>query len=740
MAIQPSTNPSSFREAHKISQDMSYSDYKTNELLSTDEVPLVEKVWRLVIDNKWVILGILGSSIILALVATLLATPQYTATSRVEISRQQANVVDVEGVEDSDRSSDVEFYDTQYALMEARAIALRVARNQNLISNEQFFEMFDAEIDNGLFSSGDGQPMNARARQDRLKVAIELLQENVAIFPIRGSSLVDVSFTSPDPGLSAEIANAWVEQFIESNLSRRFASTKDARDFLEGRLQDLREKLEASERQLVEYASQNEIIAISRNQNGQGETASTQTLATSELQEYNAQLTQARAERIAAESALKQSQGLRDSLANPAINALRQKRAEVAGERAKQLAVFEADYPVVQGLTSEIEQLDQSIATEEARVIRAAATDLAEARQRERQLLRQVDLLKDRFAVENRNSIEYNIYQREVDTNRELYNGLLQRYKEIGVAGVGANNVSVVDEAEVPDRPSSPRLLLNLLFGAVIGAMLSAAYVFIREQIDQSLRDPAAVGRALGLAHLGTIPDLGKEDLIEGLADGKSVASEAYFSAGTNLSFLTSTGVPASLLLTSTLPNEGKSTSAYGIALTLARMGRGVILIDADMRNPSVHHIFGTEKDVGLSSYMTGDDNIDQMIFSSGERHKVDVLPAGPIPPNPAELLTSNRFADLIAKLEAQYEHVVVDGPPMLGIADAPLLAKSVTGVIYTVEANRAKIRSIRIAIDRLRASHANIFGALITKVDMRNNSYGYGDEYGYGYSYGGAQ
>jgi len=254
------------------------------------------------------------------------------------------------------------------------------------------------------------------------------------------------------------------------------------------------------------------------------------------------------------------------------------------------------------------------------------------------------------------------------------------------------------------------------------------------EQIDQTINDPLELKSKLGIATLGSIPDLSKEDIMLSLSDKKSVAWEAYLSIRTSLAFLTDHGVPRSFLLTSTRPNEGKSTSALALASVLASTKKRIILIDGDMRNPSLHQMLGEKNTGGLSNYLAGDDDLNQLIRKASTLG-FDTLPAGPIPPNAAELLSSTRMRELVDKLIETYDTVIIDAPPVLGLADIPLLADAVEGVIYTIEAGGVKLRGIESGIQRIRNSHAHIFGGIVTKVQSQHSGYGYG--YAYQYSYG---
>jgi capsular exopolysaccharide synthesis family protein len=694
------------------------------------EVPMFLQYWHAIFRHKIAALILFAAAIMIGIIATLLMTPYYTSTSRIEINRSQDKVTNVEGLKGEDVGQNLEFYQTQYSLMEAKSLAERVARSLNLAANDDLFELFDAYPD-GL----DELPSNSAAgRTLRLSDTIDILLDNMSVSPIRGSSLVDVSFQSPDAVFSSKVANSWVEQFIQSNLDRRFDSTADARKFLEERLAQLRVRLEESERQLVLYADNNEIVTLSSTQDADGRTVTQQTLASSDLSSLNGALAAATAARISAESEARQKGGDKNALTNLALNNIRQQRATVAAEYAKILVQFEPEYPTAQALASQLADLDASIATEEQRARAGTRARYLEALQRENQLRKKVNQLKSSFSGERRNSIQYNIYQREVDTNRQLYDGLLQRYKEIGVAGVGSNNISIVDEAAPAKRPSSPNLLLNLGLSLIAGVIFVAGYVFIAEQIDQTVKDPNDLKSLLGIASLGSVPDLDKGDIIASLEDKKSVAWEAYLSIRTNLTFLTEHGVPGSFLLTSTRPNEGKSTSAFALASVLSSTGLKVILLDGDMRNPSLHQMVGSKNDHGLSNYLSGHDSVSDLIVRH-ESYHFAVMTAGPIPPNAAELLSSGRMRELICQLEKDFDCVIIDAPPVLGLADIPLLASSVEGVIFTVEANGVKIKGIESAVRRIRATNATIFGGIVTKVSPQHSGYGYG--YSYQYSYG---
>ena len=585
--------------------------------------PILLQYWQVVIRWKWLIVGIMVAALTLGLIATLLATPQYTATSRIEISRAQKNVTNVESLESAEAGRDLEFYQTQYSLLQARSLAERVARQLRLGTNNAFFEAHGVNPSkDGLFASKSGQQLSAAERQRREKDAVELLIKNIVISPIRGSALVDISYTSASPALSAQISIAWTEQFIVQSMDRRFASTADARKFLEGRLADLRARVETSEREVVNYASQKGIVALGTTKSADGKTEIERTLVSSDLEALNSALAEATASRITAESRTRGRNGgaNSDALNNVAISQLRQRRAEAASEYAKLLVQFEPGYPSVRALSEQLRVLDASIAREEGRVLNSRSAEYNEAVQRERDLRQQVETLKDRMDLQQRDSINYNIYQREADTNRELYDGLLQRYKEIGVAGIGANNIAIVDQAKVPEKPSAPSLPLNMALALLAGVGLAALATFALDQIDEGIRDPSQINRLLQVPLLGSVPAAREEDALTLLSDAKSMISEAYLSVRSNLAFSTDHGVPGTFMVTSTRAAEGKSTTSLALATILGRTGKRVLLVDADMRSPSMHLFLNQANTNGLSNFLAGDNQWQQMVMVSEQK------------------------------------------------------------------------------------------------------------------------
>lgn len=684
--------------------------------------------WHAVARRRLLIAGILLVSLAAGLGYTLLQPQLYTASSRIEISRAKKNITNVQGVDDAAGSQyDYEFFETQYHLLKADSLAERVARNLDLARNPAFFAAHGIDI----AADVPTRPLDRRERKRREELAARLLDGHVRIDPVKESSLVDITYTSRDPAISARIANAWPKEYIASTMDREYASNADARRFLEGMLTELRAKLEQSERDVVNYTTNRGIVTLGGMGARDADTPDPRTLVESDLEALNSALTTARADRITAQARIAAS-GEDESpqvVADASISNLRARRAELRAEYERMLVNFQPAYPGARALKAQIDALDTAVERETRRVAGTSRILFEEARRREAALQDEVNTLKLKLDQQQQDSIQKGIYQREADTNRQLYDALLQRYKEIGVAGaVGSSNTALVDQAKPPGSPSSPDLSRNLMLALAAGLVLSCLVVFGLEQIDERVRDPGTIAQELKLALLGNVPRTEREPLVD-LGNVASPLSEAYFSIRTTLAFATVHGLPRSIVVTSTQPSEGKSTTALGLAIAIGRTGKRVLLIDADMRSPSAHGLVRNDNSKGLSNLLTGEDNYAGLVTATDWRG-VSVLTSGPNPPSAAELLGSDRLADVLERLLRDYDHLMIDGPPVLGLADAPLLGRAVEGSIFVVEANRTTLSSIRHSVDRLRSVNSHIFGAIVTKLEPGDDHYGYDYRY----------
>lgn len=690
-----------------------------------EERPLTEYL-NIVLARKWLILATTIIGIVIAVVITMGMPKLYRATATIQIDREAARVVEQRGVEPPANVGLQEFYQTQYGLLKSRALAETVVRRLRLSENQAV--LFGAR----------GRPDDERVaalmanRKAREQIAIGAVRGGLVISPVRGSGLVDVGFSSPDPKIAADVANSIAENFIAANLARRYNATAYARQFLETQLAAARRRLEVSERNLVEYANSQRLITLDRT-NESGATSS-QSLASVDLAALNEALGAAKADRIAAEAKAKGgSAALQRQLDDPALAALRQSRASLAAELAKLLTQFQPDYPPAQALQRQINEIDRQMGGIRRTVGDSVQADYRAAVQREAQLQAQVDALKQDVLNVRDRSIRYGILQREADTNREQYQALLQRYKDVTVAGgVGVNNVSIVDTALPPASPYTPRRSLNIAIGALLGLLVGVAIAFLLAQLDQTIRFPHELGTRIGLPLLGSVPKLARNtDVLNELDDRQSVLVEAYNSIQTSLRFTTSHGAPRSILVTSSRAAEGKTTTSFAIARNFAKLGTRTLLIDGDMRNPAVHRGLGMVNSQGLSDALSGSNPMEGIRRIDDN---LSVMTAGPLPPNPAELLAGEQMAKLIAELGNQFDHIVVDGPPVLGLADAPLISSCVEGTVFVVAARNTPAKAMQIALQRLSRAHGHLLGGILTKFDQKDSAYGYGYSYSYNY------
>lgn len=693
--------------------------------------------------RKWTILGCITGALIIGVIATLLITPTFVASSSVEIQRETRNFTDVEGAESTSLSSvDQEFYQTQYGLLGARSLSERIASDLKLTENAKFFEMLGKRSNlRDWFENGKVKP-GASTRQERLAAAGKALLDHVEIDPERMSRIVKISFESPDAAFSQAIANRWAETFITTTLERRFEATSYARRFLEKRLAQLQRRIDESERTLVGYAAREGIVNLpsstpTAQEDGAG-ISGERSLVADNLASLNRELSRATADRVEAESRLSVTgDAAKEALDNQAISLMRGRRADLSADYAKLITQFQPGYPAAVAVKNQLRELETSIAREESRIKNSLRETYRSSLQRESDLQNRVASLKADMLDLRKRSIQYNIYQREADTNRQLYVALLQRYKEIGVAGgVGVNNISIIDRADLPRLPASPRLSFNLALALLAGLLVGLAAAVVLEQIDEGISDPATIEGSLGTPLLGTIPKADGGQILDVLDDRKSPVAEAYLSLQTNLGFATAHGIPKTFAVTSSRPSEGKSTTSFALALSMARSGRRVLLMDGDLRSPSVHTIVGTDNTQGLSNFLSGDDDFAKLVRPTS-RENLFVVTAGPQPPSAAELLSGDRLNQIIAAYAELFDHVIIDMPPVMGLADAPLIGSRVEGTIFVVESNATKRSVARVAASRLKSTNIHLLGAVLTKFDPRRSQNSYGYDYGYGYGYG---
>jgi len=702
---------------------------------SQDQIDVLA-YWRIVVKRRWLILAVLASVLLLTLLWTLTAVPIYRATSVLQINNEEQNVVQSAGSNAAGQASwDPQFLHTQYELLKSRALAERVADDLNLdraaaaaMSSPSWLQRVRSVL---RPAREQGSASGQDAAADRRAMA-EVIRQGLTVEPVRNSRLVRLNFDSPVPAFSAQVSNAIAEGFIASGLERRFGASSYAKAFLEDQLKLVKSRLERSERQLVTFAQEENLVTTAEGQSlvGQNLSALNASLATAQEQRIRA-LARWNEVRAGGDASLPA-----DMLQNSIIGSLKQQRAQLQGQYQQKLQVFKPEYPEMLQLTGQIGDINRQIVAELSEVKSSVKAGYSAAIAQENLLMRQLDALRAQTLEVDGRSIQYTILKREVDTNRQLYDGLLQRYKEVGVAGdVRLNNIAVIDSAEVPARRFKPSVLRNVAFGLLAGLLLGVLVAFVLDYLDDTLKTPQDVESRLKLSVLGIIPRLGKLTAAEAAGDPRSAFSEAYRSVRTALQFSTSHGVPGILLITSPGPGEGKSTSSVNLARNLAQLGKRVLLIDADLRNPSLHKYLELTQSAGLSNLLAGAATAADVVRET-QFERVSAILAGPLPPNPAELLSGSMFSSLVHTAAENYDQIIIDAPPVMGLADAPILATTAAATLLVIQSGKTSIASAQAAVKRLAAVRGHVIGTLITHYDSRAAGYGHLDYEGY-YAYG---
>jgi succinoglycan biosynthesis transport protein ExoP len=676
---------------------------------------------RIVQHWRWLILGTLAIGLAAAIVLTLLTPPVYRAWVTLEANPPTVQVSTENSKErDETIQNPIDFVVTQVGLLSSQTVAQRTAQELNLGNNPDFVPQ-----------TGDAS--------SRLKSAAGQVQGGLKVIPPQEGSLIKFSYESTSPQLAALVANGIADSFINSALQRRYESSAYARNFLERQIAKTRSDLEASERALVGYAQREGIINTGSDVDGKPSGGDASSLQGESLIALNKALADATARRVAAEGAYRGALGTGPtSDVAASTQALRQQRATIGADYQQKRTFMKPDHPEMVSLKAQMDELDRQIASESSQMSSGRNNTLLQdyraALAAERSLQAKVAGLKGQVLNLRGRSIQYNILQREVDTNRSLYDALLQRYKEIGVAGgVGTAPVSIVDHAQTPGSPYKPNLLFNLLVGMGAGLLAGVGGAIGLEFLNDTIKTREDVRSKLGLACLGTVPKTAAKDaFVEDLKNPASMVSEAYSAIVTALRFSTEAGTPKILLVTSTQPGEGKSSTALALAQNFARRGKSVLLVDGDLRKPA----FRSASDaIGLTKLLTNDDKLAQHV-SETQHPNLSLLASGPIPPSPADLLSTGRIRTILAEASEQFDIVVVDAPPAIGLADAPLLASATGHVMFVVQSGRTRTRAAIEALNRIEATGANILGVTLTKAKEGVSGYGYYG-YGYGHRYG---
>jgi len=728
--------------------------------------------WRTVRKRRWTVLSIVLVIFTIASIMTWKQKPVYRANALVEIQKENANIPTVQELFQLENVSD-NYLETQYKVLQSETLARRVINQLHLERHSEFNPAKEGWLESRAHASAS-IPASA-VDPDVEQIVLREFKDRLSVDPVRRSRLVQIAFECQDPHVAAQAVNALTANFIQENLESRWRSAQKASEWLSQQLESFKAKLEKSEDDLQEYAQKNGLLFL------ETQKGDTENIVNERLRELQDELTKAQAERYAKESLYRLTEAgdysaLPGVVDNKLMQELTARLAEFERQKAALTPTFTGDYPKMKEIQSQIDQIERRLDAERKRAAQGIVDDYLAATRREDLVRAAFEQQQNQANLVAGRAVQYNILKREVETNKQLYEGLLQRLKEAGVsAGMNASNIRVVDAAVPPTRPVRPRPVLNLSVALLLGLCLGAGTAFLQEHLDNTLKNSADVERILRVPALALIPS--RESLsygsssvhrlvdngssrhrangngngnglanfaaltkssgktwirIDGNGTQHSALSEAFRGLRTSVLLSAAGRPPRSLTFVSAEPGEGKTTVVSNLSISLAQLGKRVLLVDGDMRRPCVHKLFNIEeREGGLVTFLTGEDGWSHLVRPTGVTN-LDCLICGPVPPNPSELLSSDRMQQLIVEAMREYQFVLIDAPPLLNVADGRILATMVDGAVLVVRGGYTPQELAQQAQYHVRDVGARLIGVVLNDVDLRHHGY-YQGYYHYG-------
>ncbi|MCB0322668.1 MAG: polysaccharide biosynthesis tyrosine autokinase [Bdellovibrionales bacterium] len=753
-----------------IAQQGAYVSNAPEAYTPQHEQRLVQDYLRILLQYRWLILSVSLIVLTATLLYSFLATPMYTAMARLKISTYAPSLAE-SGMEDAVRQQTRErdYLDTQIELLSGLSIAEQALQIGGLDQDlEGYFESKTGPLDllkpllASFKSSNRVDGADASGEQsysfpvDRLERYLGL----VDITPVRRTSLVEVKATTSDPSLSARLANTHAEAFINFVRSDRQSGTLANIKFLEQQASELATKVAQVERDLAAYAEENAIVSLNKDEN----------IVVTRMAELSQMLTEATAKRIKSETALSEAKAgsalLSTSLDDQAIEQLRLSLKEAESEYAMLSSKFKPGYPKMTQLRARIDGLKKNLSEQRTQAVKGLEAQFNSDFEAEQALAKELEMQKSQAFELSRREVQYNIMKREYDSLKDLHQSILRQLKEAQVSSESeGSNVTLVDKAAVPTTHSSPKRLMNLLLALVCGPLLGFGLAILLEALDNTFKTQDEVENLLKLPSLGLVPAFSMiaaepESLRQALPEvepqpddptapvpvsttgatlpaitdenfvtvtaPRSIASESFRAIRTGILLSSADHPPRIILITSAKKGEGKTTLTSNLAVTLAQSGGRTVLVDADLRRPSVHGRFGIDAtEPGLVEALTGQKELSQVVHQT-QVERLSVIPAGTKPPNPAELIGSRKMAELLHRLAEEYDHVLVDTPPVLPVTDAVILSRVVDGVVLVVRGQETQKQVVKDAANRLQQVHARILGVVLNDVNVRSGNYYY--------------
>lgn len=704
--------------------------------------------WRIILKHRWIVLTFFVIIATTVAIYTFTVTPIYRASATIKIDREPPQILFKEIGASANSPDTQEYMGTHHKLLQSRSLAKRVIdvlrasdhsyrSGQPGIGVSEMMGHFLSRLANPAKPRTSEPPHEAEpnvAAQQADFGSVDAILPMLAIEPVRGSNLVKITFTAPSPQLTALLANTWAKAYIDQSLEMKYNATTQATEWLSKQLQEVLTKLEQSELKLHTFAKAKEILTIGEKKD----------IVTTKLGDLSEALTRAQGERIAKEALYRQSQGqgfesIPLVLENGLISELKAEYYKLDNDYQRFTETYKPDYPKMVRMREGINQLKRRLDTEIQRVVEGIKQEFEAAKKREQLLVAAVEEQK-RLAIRiSQDFIQYDILKREVDTNRHIYTSILERLKQAGVSqGLATSTVQIVDNAEIPRVPFRPNKIRNLLLGIVLGLTVGIGLAFFFDYLDNTMKTPEDLERTLGIPSLALIPALSSvtprkaikrtqngHPIFELIAhtDLRGVLTEAFRNLRTAILYSSPGPPPKSILFTSAQVGEGKTGVSINTSITLSQLGGTVLLIDGDMRRPACHSFLEIPIEPGLSDYLAGHADLISIIKRTSLPH-LYCIPAGTIPVNPAELLASARMRETIDLLSQRFDHIVLDAPPAVGVADTLILSTLVQGVILIAHSGRTPRELVQRALKNLVEVNATILGAVLNNV--KSNGYPY--------------
>jgi polysaccharide biosynthesis transport protein len=706
--------------------------------------------FRVLLKRRWVVLTSLGVIFGVVAIATLRSTRIYEASGSIAINKPDPMMMLFQSNSTSGNYVDTSDLDTEARILRSDSLALQVIQQLNLEQRPEFGGSGQPEPSSLGLTTDELQPDS-----DKTSDALGAFRHNLTVELVPDTRIIQITFRSPDKDMAANVVNTLMTTYVEQNFKSKFESTMQASDWLSKQLVDLKIQVETSQEKLVKYQKDHQILGLDDKQN----------IITSKLDELNKELTQAEAIRMQKQAVYQLVQSQDQDMATAAaisvgdpggsgpggsnlLSRLREEQADLRIQVAQLSTQFGPAYPKVAQLNSQLQEIESQIRSEMKKIVANVRGDYLAAVNQENMLSTALEEQKQQANELNENAITYNLLKRDVDTNRALYEDLLEKLKEAEVsAGLRSTNFRTVDVARVPTVPAEPNVPRNLAFALALGLTTGVGLAFLLEAIDNTVRTPEQAQIISSLPSLGMIP-LGltggpesggqrlsvtsSKETVELVTQSRpqSQMAESYRALRTSL-LLTAAGAPPKVILvTSALPQEGKTTTSLNSAIVLAQKGSRVLLIDADLRRPSIHKAMALGPRTGLSNVLTGSATLQQAVVRSPLLPTLFVLPAGSVPPNPAELLASTNMQEILRELRDQYDHIVIDTPPTLSVTDAVVLSPCADTVVLVIRSGQTTKQALRRARDLLMRVNAHISGVLLNAADLHSPDYYYYYEY----------